>query len=389
MRFKYSTGFYCSHDDWDVQKQRIRNRAHIVDRDYVNDILNTLESELYKEVSRIKAEGVSVTKTFLKAKLNELTNRDISNEESEVDLFSYIEKFCARKKGKITDISLRSYRQTERLLKEFNSGLDFRDIDLVFYYDFVGFLEDDDKSLNTIGKHIKNLKVFLNAATQEGVNSNLNYKHSEFKAPKENTTAISLDEDELEVIAKLDLSHNPVLDRARDIFLMGCYTGQRVKDYNGLTNDDIVENGGIRFFKIIQQKTKNEVFCPITEEIEAIMSKSQNRNTPPQFLNEPALNKSIKEIGRRAKINQPVVKRFTKGGRQMKEEYSKYKLIGTHTARRSFCTNMYKKGMPTFDIMHFSGHTTEREFYKYIKMERQQKAVRIAKTGYFNLPSSK
>jgi hypothetical protein len=55
---------------------------------------------------------------------------------------------------------------------------------------------------------------------------------------------------------------------------------------------------------------------------------------------------------------------MTKGGEEIKEYIPKYKLIHSHTARRSFCINMYKKEMPIFDIMHFSGHKSEREFYK-------------------------
>ena len=43
----------------------------------------------------------------------------------------------------------------------------------------------------------------------------------------------------------------------------------------------------------------------------------------------------------------------------------KYNLLKSHTARRSFATNKYKAGKAVYDIMHFTGHTTEKEFYKY------------------------
>jgi hypothetical protein len=36
-----------------------------------------------------------------------------------------------------------------------------------------------------------------------------------------------------------DLSKYKELELARDVFLMGCYTGQRVSDYNGLSKDSI------------------------------------------------------------------------------------------------------------------------------------------------------
>jgi predicted metal-dependent RNase len=63
----------------------------------------------------------------------------------------------------------------------------------------------------------------------------------------------------------------------------------------------------------------------------------------------------------------------------------KYELIKSHTARRSFCTNKYKAGMSVFDIMLFSGHTTEKEFYKYIRIKDQERASHIVKSGFFNV----
>jgi len=271
------------------------------------------------------------------------------------------------------------------LLERFNPSLDFDGIDLKFYDDFVLFLEEDGKALNTIGKHIKNLKVFLRSATQDGINKNMVFTRSDFKAPKEQTTAIYLDDEELTKLANHDLSAFPNLDRARDIFLIGCYTGQRVSDYNGLTKRNMVVRDGIPFFKIKQKKTKKEVLCPITTEIQQILNKPKNNGEPPEKMNEQDINEYIKKAGNKAGIKELITHTYTKGGKEIVESTPKYDLIGTHTARRSFCTNMYKRGMPTYDIMQFSGHSTEREFYKYIRIEKEQKAVNIAKSGYFNL----
>ena len=382
-RFKYSTGYYSCFNDWDYKKQRVRNKAHLLNAGLVNDFLNTLETELYKEVSSIESRQGIISKEVLRRKLDELTNKTKEEEVKDLSFYEYIDKFLDRKKGKIAEVTLRSYKQTKRLLKEYNSALTFEDINLDFYYDFVEFLEDDDKSLNTIGKHIKNLKSFLNSATQDGVNKSLVYTNNAFKAPKEQTTAIYLDETELKRMAEYDFSGYPKWGQARDIFLIGCYTGQRVSDYNGLTKNDFYQKDGIQFFKIKQKKTRKEVLCPITIEIKSILSK-YNGNPPPK-MNEQDINEFIKQVGRKVEINEIVKKRYTKGGVEQIDEIMKYKLIGTHTARRSFCTNMYEKGMLTYEIMQFSGHSTEKEFYKYIRIEKEQRAVNIAKSGYFNL----
>ena len=56
--------------------------------------------------------------------------------------------------------------------------------------------------------------------------------------------------------------------------------------------------------------------------------------------------------------------------------YLKYQCIGFHTARRTFATNLYLKGMPTLAIMSMTGHTTEANFLKYIKVEKEEYAER-------------
>ena len=55
-------------------------------------------------------------------------------------------------------------------------------------------------------------------------------------------------------------------------------------------------------------------------------------------------------------------------------KYKKYQLIKCHTARRSFATNLYLKGAPTISIMKLTGHTTEANFMKYIKVTREENA---------------
>lgn len=52
----------------------------------------------------------------------------------------------------------------------------------------------------------------------------------------------------------------------------------------------------------------------------------------------------------------------------------KYKLISSHTARRSFATNAYKAGVPTIAIMKITGHTKESTFLKYIRVSAEENA---------------
>ena len=73
----------------------------------------------------------------------------------------------------------------------------------------------------------------------------------------------------------------------------------------------------------------------------------------------------------------------TEGGLRKSRFKPKYELLQTHTARRSFCTNACIQGLDTLDIMAISGHKTESNFLRYIKVTREQRAKRIAQHPFF------
>ena len=73
-----------------------------------------------------------------------------------------------------------------------------------------------------------------------------------FSIPTEEPTKIYLSENDIRTMKDLDLSDDKTMELARDIFLMGCYTGQRISDYNRLSGIDIVEKDGVHFFEDLQ-----------------------------------------------------------------------------------------------------------------------------------------
>ncbi len=77
---------------------------------------------------------------------------------------------------------------------------------------------------------------------------------------------------------------------------------------------------------------------------------------------------------------------YTKGGRIVNETKEKWELISSHTARRSAATNMYLTGrMNTYEIMAITGHTTEKSFFKYIKITQENTVKQIAGDNFFRI----
>ena len=340
-------------------------------------------------------------KDFILMKMNKGEKLNLQNWVDEfhhppvkTNLDQYIEQFISEcksgsrlteKKTKYTPASVKSFRafktQLDIYQKQKHKYLNFNEITLDFYDDFVSFFVDKGYSPNTIGKYIKHLKTFMRAARDQGMHNNAEIDRRKFRSPSAIITNIYLDEKELKAMSELDLSDNPAHDLARDVFLVGCYTAQRFSDYSRIRAKNIRKlDNGVRVIELIQQKTKEKVIIPIRPELETILKK-YNYNLPKVY--EQKINKNIKEIGRLARITEMINTETIKGGLTVKKETPKYQLIKTHTARRSGCTNMYLAGISPIDIMKISGHKSEKEFKKYINVTREQTAISLASHPYF------
>ena len=67
--------------------------------------------------------------------------------------------------------------------------------------------------------------------------------------------------------------------------------------------------------------------------------------------------------------------------RTIKVTKYKFEEVSSHTCRRTFCTLKFLKGMPPQAIMKFTGHTSERNFLKYLKLDAELTAQKYK--GYF------
>lgn len=281
--------------------------------------------------------------------------------------------------------TVRPYRTSLKNLKEYfdeNAILDFDGITLEFHKKYLEHLRTKNFSNNYIGNQIKLIKAVMNSALDSGLHNNLDFKKRSFHKPTEIVYAIYLSVKELKNIEKLDLSDNPKLENARDLFLIGSYTGLRVSDFNKLSKDNIVTKHGTTFFEIKTQKTGKVVGIPIHPVVQKILDKRNGEL--PKRMPEQHINVALKTIGEKAKINEKVTIEKTLGGKKNITSYHKYDLITNHTARRSFCTNAYLANMPVFDIMAISGHTNEKTFYSYIKITPMEQIEKLAQHPFFN-----
>jgi len=261
--------------------------------------------------------------------------------------------------------------------------LRFDEIDRTVYDGFISFMENKGERPNTIGGRIKKLKAMMNRARViDNLHDNVLYLG--FNPVGEDVDVIYLTENELKRIFELELEgENAFLQKYRDIFLFGCYTGMRGSDLLQVQPSSFTETArGTKVFKYIPAKTIKKSQVPLSiplnlwEECE-IIAKRNNYSFPK--VTEQKLRKYIKKIGELAEINEDYY--VTSGSMKRKEPYPKYELMTIHTARRTFCTLLYfgDKGLSAAVIMKMSGHTKESTFMKYIRATGDEVADKIVK----------
>lgn len=392
-QLRYATGYGIQNkSSWDELKQRVKNVTAEPQSLLINGKISGLVNFSEKLLDDFDRDQTQITNKIVKNKLDEFTNRAAARQPQKKNLLEFFEWFIdyyalnplPKTQRPLSKNTVKPYKTALKILKEFSSkkyNVDYQDITLEFYDDYLKFLQEKKFSNNYIGNQFKLIKAIMNYALERNLHTNLDFKKKGFAKISEKVDAIYLTEAELEAIAKLEIK-SKMKDRARDLFLIGAYTGLRVSDFNRLTANNIKTTAaGLRYIEITMQKTGKTVLIPINSAVAAILDKYGGK--PPARLAEQKINEQIKKVGEKAEIKSEFTVEKTIGGEKEKTTYIKHQLITNHTARRSFCTNAYLAGLSTVDIMAISGHTSEAVFLKYIKVTPKERLERLAAHSFF------
>jgi integrase len=395
-QFRTSTGYSLqSVSNWDKKHQKIKTVLAEPNAAIYNQRLNELKTYFLQEYGRMESEGNPIDNPTLKSIFQTFEGTAIATAKKESKEFlplmmNFIEASedgsrRSKKGTKITKGTIKTYKTVHALLTKFQKEkgrIVFGRIDQAFYNRLVQFCEEEGYTTNYTGKIIKVLKTYLEYAVKfQEVKLSKNYDAKDFVVLKEDIDEIYLTNEELMKMYHLDLeAMSEKYCLARDLFLIGAYTGLRVSDYTKLSEKNIDEHNGKQFFKVIARKTGNEIIIPIAQIVHDIIDRNGGL---PKTMPDQKLNQLIKEVGESAGIDETIIQTKTIGGKKVESKFMKFDLIQSHTARRSFCTNAYLGGLDTLSIMAVSGHKTESNFLKYIKVTKQEQADRIAEHPYF------
>lgn len=391
-RLKVATGFKIKPAHWNDDRGRVKNVVDALDKDEINGYLERTEKAVGSIITELKSNLIPLTKETIKQRIDNYLNPiiEIERPKTLLDFVRWYIDTCstrlvrgskARTGRFISPDTIRRYKTTlnglEAFSKTYPRPLDFDNIDGAFYKAFTAWLTARNYATNNVSKYVENVKGFMSAAVDEGFTTNLAYR--KFANLREDAENIYLTETELQKIYDLDLSKNIRLERVRDLFIFAAWTGLRFSDFSTLQPEHIKsDEDGYQYLDLRQRKTGGRVQIPIVHEtITQLLSKYNNEL--PIGISNQRTNDYLKEICQLAEINDRILKHVTKGGKAvvkttegwgiLSSGVEKWTLVTTHTARRSFATNMFKRGMPTLLIMKLTGHKKESEFLKYIKVD--------------------
>ncbi|WP_242927878.1 site-specific integrase [Pontibacter vulgaris] len=361
--YKFNTGRSITPKFWDCKKQEVKS-GH-PSKAKLNQFLTNLKTDVFNAKEELVQKGATTLEEIKNTVAAIVAGKDL--QETKVGFLEAYQLFLNAYKVSRSEATVKKYKTILSHLNKYseqsNSDLSFNMMDIDFQERFVAYLIQTPKlTNNTIARHIKFLKTFLVWATERGYNSKADFK--KFRQKEEKVDIITLTYEELITLHKLDLSTKPKLERVRDVFCFGCFTGQRFSDIAALQPEHIKENK----WHLHSQKTKDIITVPLNEfALEILIKYTIHGQKLPSVSNQKT-NKYLKELGELVGINEPITHVRYQGVKKIQCTLPKYKFIGTHTARRTFCTLSLEKGMQPEIAMKISGHKDYRTFQKYINL---------------------
>lgn len=245
------------------------------------------------------------------------------------------------------------YPRYENILRMFEAAnlceATWENITKVRLQKFVDYM-NERLSPNSVNQYATKLKVVLNLYSDE---VSLPRGFAKVLTPRKcASTAVYLTEEELQKL--VDYSPRNVREEyARDLFVVCAYGGMRHSDALNL-NEGNFAGGSLQYVSV---KTKIHTVVPLKPVVRDYIL-----NRPQVQIDDTTYNAIIRRICQRCGITERV--KVFKAGKEMEGE--KWEYVSGHTARRSFASNLYLRGVDLYTISKMLGHTSVKTTEGYI-----------------------
>ena len=349
-RCTFSTGKKVKSCNWDKNKQQVKGKDE--EAQSLNNYLKAIKAKLYQKEAELLERGFVITAELLRD-----AYFDKVESLKEKSLFEVFEEHNQEQEKLVGNgVSKATYWisvYTVRLLKEFvqqkykREDLYLRELNLNFIQAFHSFLKiDKGMAQNSSTKHLKLLKKIINLAVANSymsINPFITYK-----VEREPVEIDFLDEEELRKIINFD-TPLPRLERAKDMFLFGCFTGLSYIDIKTLTPEHFEkDNAGRIWIKKRRVKTGVLSRIPLLPIAKLILDKYKGGEKLLPIQDPADINKYLKDIA----ILCDIKKRIT-----------------FHTSRHTFASTVTLANNISLEVVSkMLGHTNTRMTNHYAKL---------------------
>ena len=325
----FRTNLYLKPEHWNSRNAQVDNHPQAHD----------LNSMLFEFVLHLQAIELSLWKRGIPVTLSLL--KDAIKKDKPVNVtFPVFAKIYVQESDRKRSTK-ENLMTTVTVLQEFRPGLDFKDITYTFLKDFEVHLKEKGNSVNTIAKHLRQLRTLVNEAINQGYIPSDAYPFRKFKIKQEKGRKEFLTPDELKRLENLDVDKK--LRHVLDAFLFCCYTGLRYSDFCQLTPENIIRVNGKRWLYFKSVKTDVEIRLPLHLLFEGkALTVLERYDIVTDFAKigpNSEANKYLAQLAAFARIR---------------------KHITYHTARHTCATLLVHQGVPITTVQKLLGHASVR-----------------------------
>lgn len=383
--FKYPTGQKIPPIDWDFNNRLPKSKrgAAGAQAKYLTSILNQYSSLLESTIKDCVQKNVPITRSYLK-NVFDLHFKHKKRDVKILNVVDAVQDFIdtRNKSGGQSASWKQKYSNLKKKLEYFeehkNKKLSFEDINQDWIDEYCGYLRAIKKEPfkphndNTLHRNINFLFTFLYWA--EGKHHNIDLKKIKNSVKKYQPDDVHLTSKEVELLEQIKLPRES-LERVRDLFLIGVYSGQRFSDYS------VFEKADLKGDMIIKkaEKTENESFIPLHPKLKELLDKYDWKLPK---ISSQKFNLHIQDICKIAEIDDKVKETIYRGSEKEIVYRPKHEMISSHTARRTFITLSAERGMPDHIIMKITGIRDPKTLTKYKKTS--QKSVVESMNKYWS-----
>lgn len=351
----FKTNIYLKPEHWDKRTAQVCNHPQA----------NDLNSMLFEFVLHLQGIELSLWKRGVPATLSLLKDAMKKNRPVNVTFPVFAKEYVTHSDRR--ESTKENLYTTITVLQEFRPGIDFKDITYTFLKDFEVYLREKGNGINTVAKHLRQLRTLVNEAINQGYIHADAYPFRKFKIKQEKGRHEFLTPDELKKLENLEVSDRK-LRHVLDAFLFCCYAGLRFSDFCQLSPANFIKVNGKKWLHFKSIKTGIELRLPLHLLFEGKALAILDRYDIAEFASlgsNSEVNKALSVIAGMARIK---------------------KHITYHTARHTCATLLIHQGVPITTVQRLLGHTSVKttEIYSEIlssTIVRDLKAVKRKKNN--------